>query len=145
MLQAIPIGLIEQNNFITLLGEMPLFYAHALAGFPNPSDDYPTRLDLNKQLIKNPDATYMVKVFGDSMVNVGIKSGDTLIVDRSIAPTDGKIVVVCLDGELYVKRIKKFGDDIYLLPENEKYRPIKIGANQDFEIWGVVVHVIHSL
>lgn len=71
MLQAIPIGLAEQTHVMNCLGEMPLFHAYALAGFPSPADDeYPTRLDLNKQLIKNPDATYMVKVWGDSMINL---------------------------------------------------------------------------
>ena len=145
MLRAVRIGFLEQNNFLERLEALPIFYAYAVAGFPSPSDDYPTRLDLNRQLIKNPDATYMVKVWGDSMENVGIHSGDVLIVDRSITPADNKIVVVCLDGELFVKRIKKFGEEIYLIAENEKYKPIKIMPNQDFEIWGVVIHVIHSL
>lgn len=145
MLKADPFDFPTQSHLLNSLAEMPLFHAYALAGFPSPADDYPTRLDLNKQLIKNPDATYLVKVWGDSMENVGIRSGDVLIVDRSLTPTTNKIVVVCLDGELYVKRIKKFGDDIFLLPENDKYRPIKIMPNQDFEIWGVVIHVIHSL
>lgn len=79
------------------------------------------------------------------MENVGIHSGDVLIVDRALTPTDNKIVIVCLDGEMFVKRIRKISEEIYLLPENEKYRPIKIMPNQDFEIWGVVIHVIHSL
>ena len=79
------------------------------------------------------------------MENIGIHSGDVLIVDRSVPPIDNKIVVVCLNGDLFVKLIKKFGEEIYLVPENEKYRPIKIMPNQDFEIWGVVIHVIHSL
>jgi DNA polymerase V len=145
MLPALPIGLNEQNNFFEVLEDLPFFYAYAVAGFPSPADDYPTRLDLNRQLIKNPDSTYMVRVWGDSMENVGIHSGDVLIVDRSITPADNKIVIVCLDGELFVKRIRKISEEIYLLPENEKYRPIKIMPNQDFEIWGVVIHVIHSL
>ena len=145
MLQAVAIELKEKINFIEVLGDMPLFHAYAMAGFPNPADDYPTRLDLNKQLIKNPDATYMVKVFGDSMENIGIHSGDVLIVDRSVPANDNKIVVVCLDGELFVKRIRKMDGEIYLIPENEKYRPIKILPTQEFEIWGTVIHVIHSL
>ena len=145
MLRAVRIGFLEQNNFLERLEALPIFYAYAVAGFPSPSDDYPTRLDLNRQLIKNPDATYMVKVWGDSMENVGIHSGDVLIVDRSITPTDNKIVVACLNGELYVKRIRKMNDEIFLLPENDKYKPMCITPDQDLEIWGVVVHIIHSL
>src|SRR5437868_8086915 len=114
MLRAVPIGYKEQNYFVETVNALPMFYAYAIAGFPSPADDYPTRLDLNKQLIKNPDSTYMVKVWGDSMENIGIHSGDVLIVDRSLTPSDNKIVVVCLDGELFVKRIKKFGEEIYL-------------------------------
>src|ERR1051326_6233443 len=93
MLRAVAAQLIERNNFINVLQDMPIFHAYAMAGFPSPADDFPTRLDLNKQLIKNPDATYFVKVHGDSMEGIGIRSGDVLIVDRSLPPTDNKIVI----------------------------------------------------
>ena|SRR5205809_7630669 len=102
MLRAVRIGLLEQNKFLERLEALPLFYAYAVAGFPSPADDYPTRLDLTKQLIKNPDSTYIVRVWGDSMENASIYSGDVLIVDRSLTPTDNKIVIACLDGELFL-------------------------------------------
>jgi DNA polymerase V len=87
----------------------------------------------------------MVKVYGDSMEDANIHSGDVLIVDRSITPADGKIVLACFSGDLFVKRIRKFGDDIFLVSENNKYRPVKIMPDSDFEIWGVITSVIHNL
>ena len=79
------------------------------------------------------------------MKNAGIFSGDILVVDRSLKAIDGKVVVVAIDGELTVKRLKKDNDAIYFMPENPDFKPISIKELQDVHIWGVVTHVIHAL
>ncbi len=131
---------------ITMQRELPLFLSPIRAGFPSPADDYlDKKLDLNEHLIKHPASTFFVKVKGDSMVNAGILSGDILIVDRSLEPKDKNIVVAVLNGEFTVKRIRKRGSKLFLDPENDSYTPIEITDAMDFEIWGIVIHVIHSL
>jgi len=124
----------------------PLFLAQVSAGFPSPADDYiEGKLDLNKHLIKHPAATFFVRVTGDSMIDAGIHSGDLLIVDRSLEPTDNHVVVAVVNGELTVKRIRKKEDQLLLVPENKNYSPLRINEEMDFEIWGVVTSVIHPL
>ena len=124
----------------------PLFLIPVSAGFPSPADDYiENRLDLNKHLIQHPAATFFVKVKGDSMIEAGIHSGDILIVDRALEATDKKVVIAVIDGELTVKRIRIIEKKIYLLPENRDYRPTEITDEMNFEIWGVVTNVIHTL
>jgi DNA polymerase V len=146
LLQTLMVKLTDDEELLKLISYLPLFDNSAAAGFPSPADDHLNqRLDLNNHLIKNPDATYFVKVHGDSMVEAGINSGDILIVDRSIEPTDNKIVIACINGELIVKRIRTIDGILYLVPENNRYRSIEVTPEMDFEIWGVVLHVIHSL
>ena len=125
---------------------LPLYLSAIKAGFPSPADDYIEKsLDLNEYLIKHPAATFFVKVKGDSMVNAGIFSGDILIVDRALACYENKIVVAVLAGEFTVKRFKRMADRAYLVAENPEYEPIEIQEGSDFEIWGVVVKVIHNV
>ena len=125
---------------------LPLFVAKISAGFPSPADDYiDKKLDLNELLIKHPSATFFVRVSGDSMINAGINSGDILIVDRALEPADSRIVIAVLNGELTVKRMRKTGDKIYLIPENPAYEPIEVIPEMQFEIWGVVCYVIHQV
>lgn len=115
------------------------------AGFPSPADDFiDTSLDLNEHLVKHPAATFFVRVSGDSMKEAGIQDADILIVDRSLAPSNGNIIIVVLNGELTVKRLKKKDNRILLLSENGEHRPIEIGEDEDFKIWGVVTSVIHK-
>ncbi len=124
--------------------ELPLYSNKVSAGFPSPADDHlEMKLDLNTYLIKHPSSTFFVRVSGDSMINAGIQSGDMLIVDKSVVPSDGKIVIVAIDGELTVKRLYQRNGVLKLLAENEKYKPINI-TGQDIVIWGVVTHVIHE-
>jgi DNA polymerase V len=124
----------------------PLFLAKISAGFPSPADDYiDKKLDLNEFLIKHPAATFFVRVYGDSMVNAGINSGDILVVDRALEPADNKIVVAILDGDFTVKRIRRIKDKLYLLPENPSCDPIEVTEEMNFEVWGVVTYVIHSV
>ena len=124
----------------------PLFVANVPAGFPSPADDYKEeKLDLNKYLIKNPAATYFVRVTGDSMIGAGIHSGDLLVVDRSIEPTDKKVVIANIDGELTVKRIRIRKNKITIEPENSGFPTQEITPGTEFEVWGVVTNVIHAL
>lgn len=131
---------------ITLHHMLPLYLSPVKAGFPSAADDYLDRaLDLNDFLIKHPAATFVVKVKGDSMIGAGIQSGDMLIVDRSLEAKDKKIVVAILNGEFTVKRLHQRQGKMFLIAENPQYQPIEITPGIDFEIWGVVVHVIHTV
>ena len=131
---------LESNGY-----ELPLFGHKVQAGFPSPADDHiETQLDLNTHLIKNPASTFLVRVSGESMKEVGIFPNDILIVDRSIPPSNGKIVIAAIDGELTVKRLKIEKHQVCLVPENKSFEPIVVNELQDLNIWGVVSHVIHS-
>jgi DNA polymerase V len=124
----------------------PLFMIPVEAGFPSPAEDYiEGELDLNKHLIKHPAATFFVRVAGDSMVDAGIHPGDILIVDRAIESADKKVVIAIVNGYLTVKRIRMIKGKIFLMPENENYKPMQIEEEMNFEIWGVVTNVIHPL
>jgi DNA polymerase V len=126
--------------------ERPVFLARVSGGFPSPADDYlEGKLDLNQYLVKHPAATFFVRVTGDSMIGAGIHSGDLLIVDRSLEPKDGNVVIAVLDGELTVKRLSMREGKPVLLPENDQYPPVEVGEHAAFEVWGVVTHVIHEL
>jgi DNA polymerase V len=124
----------------------PLFEAVVPAGFPSPAADYEEdKLDLNRYLIKNPAATFFVRVTGYSMMGAGIYSGDLLVVDRSLEPRDKSVVIAVIDGELTVKRIRIGKKKITLEPENENYSVQQITEDTDFQVWGVVTNVIHAL
>jgi DNA polymerase V len=124
----------------------PLFLSAVSAGFPSPADDFiEQKLDLNDHLVRNPAATFFVRVSGDSMTGASIHSGDILVVDRSLEPKEGKVVIAVLDGELTVKRIARRGGRLQLMPENDRYQPIIVANEADLEIWGVVTAVIHAL
>ena len=124
----------------------PLFVASVSAGFPSPADDYiEGKLDLNTHLIKHPAATFFVRVEGESMIDAGIHPGDILIVDRALEPFDNNVVIALINSELTVKRIRKVDNKLFLIADNSQYEPIQIQEEMDFEIWGVVTNVIHSL
>ncbi len=136
-----PVQLADQLTSVKL----PLFAHPVQAGFPSPADDYVAdSLDLNEHLIARKEATFMVRVQGDSMVGASINDGDLLIVDRSITPGNGSIVVAAVDGEFTVKRLEKHRGKIRLLPENPRFEPIEFKDEQELQIWGVVTSVIHS-
>jgi len=126
--------------------KLPLYSSTVPAGFPSPADDFlDKRLDLNEYLIKHPAATFFVRVAGNSMIHAGIHSGDILIVDRAEEPKNNSIIVALLDREFTVKRIRKSKNELYLMPENGKFKPIKVTDKMDFEVWGVVKYVIHEV
>ena len=126
--------------------ERPLFAARVPAGFPSPADDYiEMHLDLNEYLVDQPAATYHVQVSGDSMVGAGIMDGDILVVNRSQEAVHNAIVVAIVDGEPTVKRLFWQNSAIELQPENPAYPTIRISAEQDLQIWGVVTGVVRKL
>ena len=123
-----------------------IFSARVSAGFPSPAADYEEgKLDLNRHLVRNPPATFFVRVTGDSMLGAGIHCGDLLIVDRSLEPKNRSVVIAVINGELTVKRISIRGKKVTLLPENENYSPQEINPESEFEVWGVVTNVVHEL
>ena len=137
---------VEAAPFPGLVMELPLYTCHVRAGFPSPADDHlDETLDLNRRYIRNPAATFFVVTDGDSMKDAGIHSGDTLIVDRSIKPVHGKIVIACVDGELTVKRYCVRGGRPFLVAENADYADIELRDGQEVTVWGVVTQSIHSV
>ena len=136
-------------NFYTIedfsLGDIPLYGDAVPAGFPSPADDYlDMDLNLHDYLVQHPSATFCVKAIGDSMVHAGIKSSDVMVIDRALTPKNNDIILAVVDGEFTVKRIKKNDDELYLIPANENYRPVKITEDMDFQVWGVVTFIIHK-
>ena len=124
----------------------PLFKSGVSAGFPSPAADYEEgKLDLNKHLVRNPAATFFVRVNGDSMIGAGIHPNDLLVVDRSLEPVDKNVVIAVVNGELTVKRIRIRKGKVTLEPENERYSAQQITECVEFEVWGVVTNVIHAL
>lgn len=134
------------------------------AGFPSPAQDYMDKLiDLNRELVKHPEATFYGRVVGDSMIEAGVEEGDVLVIDKSLEPREGDMAVCFIDGDFALKFIS-FKDpqsltertaskpgisydilphkELWLLPANKKYRPIHITEGNDFTVWGVVTYVI---
>jgi DNA polymerase V len=123
----------------------PLYGCKINAGFPSPADDYiESRLDLNEFLVKHKEATFFLRVKGDSMAGANIHDGSLLIVDRAAAPKHNDIVVAVVNGELTVKRLYRRGGVVKLLAENEAYPEILIKPENELIVWGVVQHVVHS-
>ena len=116
-------------------------------GFGASADDYAERgIDLNEQLIRNKPATFFLRVRGEAMVGAGIYDGDLVIVDRSIKPQSGKVVIAVLNGDMLIRRFEKTFNKMRLIPETNRLASIDIDpACEDFSIWGVVTYVIHSL
>lgn len=131
---------------VTAVSAFPLFLESVQAGFPSPADDYiDQQLDLNQHVIEHPAATFFVRVEGRSMIDAGISSGDILVVDRARQSAHNSIVIAAVDGELTVKRLKKKGRAMFLVPENAEFEPIKITPETAVDIWGVVTYVIHCV
>ena len=116
------------------------------AGFPSPADDFKeVRISLDKELVKNKEATFYARVSGDSMIGAGLDDGDLLVIDRSLSPENGKIAICFIDGDFTVKRIKKEKGKFYLMPENKKYEPIELAEDDELIVWGVVEYVIKKV
>jgi DNA polymerase V len=125
--------------------ELPLVSSAISAGFPSPAMDFiDIGIDLNKHLIKKPYTTFYGRVKGDSLKGIGIEDEDLLIIDKSGKPLDGKIAVCSVDGEFTVKIIKLDKTGCWLMPANEKYKPIHVTEENEFVVWGIVTFVIKS-
>lgn len=118
------------------------------AGFPSPADDYAHEsLDFNRDMIRHPEATFYGRVDGDSMVDAGICDGDIAVIDRSLEPADGDVVVAYVNNEFTIKYLDtthRAEGYIELRPANSKFLPIRIDSLDDFEVWGVVVWTIRK-
>tara|TARA_B110000003_G_C16234658_1_gene372621 strand:+ start:96 stop:530 length:435 start_codon:yes stop_codon:yes gene_type:complete len=116
------------------------------AGFPSPADDFKeTRISLDRELVKNKEATFYARVSGDSMIGAGLEDGDLLVIDRSLCAKNNKIAICLIDGDFTVKRIKKEKSKLYLMPENKQYKPIEIKEENELIIWGIVEYVIKKV
>ena len=116
------------------------------AGFPSPATDYMTQaIDLNKELVKHPAATFYGRVVGDSMIDAGVDEGDILVIDKALEARDGDMAVCFVDGEFTLKYIHIQEDGIVLKPANPKYPEIEITEGVDFKIWGVVTYIIKKI
>lgn len=114
-------------------------------GFGAAADDHMERgIDLNEQLIHNKPATYFMRVSGNSMINACIHDGDIVIVDRSIKPVSGKIIIAVIDGEMLIRRLEKTVNRVRLIPETPKLSPIAVSEFSDLVIWGVVTYIIKN-
>lgn len=122
---------------------LPLFSHKVAAGFPSPADDYiEVRLSLDEHLIPNKNSTFFVRAKGNSMVGAGIFDGDLLVVDKSLTPSSGDIVIAVVDGDLTVKRLIKRGDKVILKPENPRFKDIEFKDGQELQVWGVVTSTV---
>ena len=125
---------------------VPLMSSTAACGFPSPADDYLDRpLDFNELLVQNPAATFAVRIAGESMTGAGLFPGDVAVVDRSLTPVNGSIVLALIDGEFTIKRYCLVDGGIVLLAENPRFMNIEISAETGLEVWGVVKHAIRML
>lgn len=128
--------------------ELELIYADSgiRAGFPSPAQDYITEtIDLNRDLIRHPVATFYGRVVGDSMIDEGIEEDDILVIDRAIEPENGDLAVCCLDGEFTLKRIRITDrGELFLMPSNQNYSPIAVREGNELIVWGIVTYTIKA-
>ena len=126
--------------------EWPVFVSTISAGFPSPADDYiENRIDLNAYLVQHKEATFFLRVQGDSMTGLGILNNDLLVVDRSLQVEDGKIVIATVGGEFTVKQLVYSQKGCILKAANPEYQDIIVDSENDLEVWGVVRWAIHKL
>lgn len=126
--------------------EQPLF--HGLhAGFPAPVGNEANSIDLTREMVRHPESTFYARIAGDSMQDAGIFDGDIVVIDRSLEARDGNFVAAFIDGEFAIKEFRSDPANrcAWLIAHNPKYPPIRVTADNDFAIWGVVTHNVHPL
>ncbi|MFM8422936.1 MAG: LexA family protein [Candidatus Fonsibacter sp.] len=122
--------------------KIPVILQKVSAGFPSPATDYvQDEIDLNSELIKNPPATFLIRVQGNSMNDHKITGGDLLVVDRSLNLKNDCIAIINFNNELVVKNIIKENNNFYIKNKAEK---ILISENSDVNVWGIVTYIIHA-
>ncbi len=116
------------------------------AGFPSPASDFMTGcIDLNRELVKHPAATFYGRVVGNSMIDAGVEEGDILVIDKSIEPREGDMAVCFVDGEFTLKYISYRNGELWLQPANPKYSAIKVDEGMNFMVWGIVTYFIKKV
>jgi|TARA_B100000768_G_scaffold90750_1_gene85017 DNA polymerase V len=124
----------------------PLSSEGISAGFPSPAEDFKElKISIDQEVVKNESATFFARVEGQSMQGAGLDDGDLLVIDRSQEPENGKIAVCFVDGEFTVKRLKVEDDCVYLMPENSKYKALKVTSENQLIIWGIVTYVVKKV
>ena len=125
---------------------LPLLARPVRAGFPSPADDFiEAEIDLQQMLVTNRAATFLVRVAGDSMLQRGLRDGDLAVVDRSLTPRDGDVVVVDVDYERSFKVWRRVAGRVVLSFANPRFPAFELDEASQVEVWGVVDHVIHSV
>jgi len=138
------VSFLAQSAVVSAL-QLPLFVSKVSAGFPSPAQDYVEQtLDLNELCIKRPAATFFVRVEGESMIDAGIFHNDILVVDRSVKPQHGDIVVAQVDSEFTVKELC-LRPQLMLVPRNCAYQPIYLANDNELQIFGVVTNVVRQM
>ena len=125
---------------------LPLLGRRVAAGFPSPADDWlEGEIDLGRYLIERPAATFLMRVAGDSMLGAGILDGDLVVVDRSLEPRAGHVVVAVCHGEMTIKRLRLLRDGRAVLQaENPAFPEFVVCEEMPAEVWGVVVGVVRK-
>jgi len=124
---------------------LPVAQSKVQAGFPSPATEYEEdRLDINDIVVTNPQATFYIRVNGNSMLDANIHDGDILVVDRSLEPVHGKIIIAVVDGEFTVKTLYNKDGVIKLVPANPEYPEILLKDAQELNVWGVVSYIIYK-
>ena len=126
--------------------ELPYADSGVRAGFPSPAQDYTDEsIDLNRDIIHHKESTFYARAVGDSLRDANVMEGDILVIDKSLEPQDGNIVVAFVDGEFTLKRVRMGRDRLTLMPANPRYRPIEVSRDNHFAIWGVVTYAIKKI
>ena len=124
--------------------KVPYYDDGIQAGFPSPADDFQElKISLDNEVFgSSPSTIFCARVTGYSMEGAGISNNDIIAVDRSLNPEDGDIAVCLIYDEFTLKRIRKEKDCVWLMPENDNYKPIKVTDNEYFQIWGIVINTL---
>ncbi|MCL5424261.1 MAG: translesion error-prone DNA polymerase V autoproteolytic subunit [Gammaproteobacteria bacterium] len=142
---SLSVSLLGRADAVASSHSLPLYSTAVRAGFPSPADDHlDTELDLHRYVVKRPASTYFARAEGYSMIGDSIHPGALLVVDRSLEALPGRIVVICVDGEMTVKRLERVGQRTYLKASNPNFKPIPLDGRES-QVWGVVTDVIHNL
>lgn len=137
-----PVGVFVPKSVASL----PFLAKNLSCGFPNPADDFiEKRLDLNSLMVANDQATFFFQVQGDSMRDLGLTDGSYLVVDRSISPRSGHVVVAIVNQEYTVKTLIIDKTGIELRPANDQYQPLRFAEQDELIVWGVVTGWVHKL
>jgi len=141
-------ALTAENGIPDIPQQFPLAEGGIKAGFPSPAQDYLTdSIDFNRELVRHRETTFCARVSGNSMQDAGIYDGDIVVIDKSLEAKNDDVVAAWIDGGFTLKRFRKddSGDFGWLIPANDEFQPIKVTADNDFIVWGVLTYSIHKI